>query len=371
MIIYWVALLITCLLTFFLFYWKKNANSKVEITHLKVFLAFSPLFLVALLRWNVGVDVVYGTGYYYKAYEAIKASGSNIFNYEPGFYLLMRLCSSLGFNLYMFYCLITILFFFLFTKFIANNSKNIVIASILFVLSDLYLFTFSTLRQSLGIAFALYPMSLVLKKKYFYKNWKWWVSSIVAYSMHGTILYLFIIVILSRIKIKRSFLILLTAIFCITSPLLSSAIGTLVSHMPYFNKYFGSNMYINSFAITYFAIALIMLIISLLNYKNLINSDENNYTLINICAFTTILMANSKMLIMPYRIFPLFVPIYILVASNILATIKRKTYKQLFTSLYLILPFLMLFINQYYISIENNYFEYKSIFDYSNQVWSK
>ena len=74
---------------------------------------------------------------------------------------------------------------------------------------------------------------------------------------------------------------------------------------------------------------------------------------------------------MPYRIFPLFVPVYILVCSNILSTIRERTYKRLFTSLYLIIPFLVLFINQYYISNENNYFEYKSIFDYSTQVWSK
>ena len=126
-----------------------------KITYFRVWIAFLPLFLLALFRWNVGVDVVYGTGYYYIEYTAIQAGMGNILGYEPGFYWLMKLCNLLHLNLYLFYCVITIIFFLLFLKYIKNNTDNITLAAIIFFNSDLYLFTFSTLRQTIGMAFFL------------------------------------------------------------------------------------------------------------------------------------------------------------------------------------------------------------------------
>ena len=100
MIIYWSALLLTFFLSKILTNEKvkfgKKTIGKGKINHIRVFISFLPLFLVALFRWNVGVDVVYGTGYYYHAFLAVQQSAGNIFNYEFGFYLLMKICNFLG-----------------------------------------------------------------------------------------------------------------------------------------------------------------------------------------------------------------------------------------------------------------------------------
>lgn len=373
MFIYWIALLLTILLSKIL----TNENVKFgqnnfgRISHIKVFISFLPLFLVALFRWNVGVDVVYRTGYYYHAYSAIQSSLGNIFEYESGFYLLMKICDFFGMNLYLFYCLTTILFFVLFTKFVADNSKNVALSAIIFVLSDLYLFTFSTLRQTLGIAFAFYPITLMLKNDNFYKKAKWWFFLIISMSMHNTIIYIYLILLLSKIKLKKKTLLFITSIGCILSPFIQIILSKIISLTSYFEKYFETNMYENSFTLTYFLIALLLFIISLLNYKRIVSDNDKNYILINICAFTTILMANSQILIMPYRVFPLFIPFYIILCSKIIDGINKRSFKYLFTYVYLIIPFLFLFINQYYIGDGAENFIYKSIFEYKNQVWIK
>ena len=259
----------------------------------------------------------------------------------------------------------------MFTKFVADNSKNVGLSAIIFVLSDLYLFTFSTLRQTLGIAFAFYPITLMLKQNNFYKNFKWWIFSILALSMHNTILYIFLILILSKIEFKKKSLIIIVSLGCVLSPFVQIILSKLVSYTSYFEKYFETNMFESSFTLTYFLIAFMLFIISLLNYEKILGENSEDYRLINICAFTTILMANSKILIMPYRVFPLFVPFYIILCSKIVDKVDSTKFKYFATYFYLIIPFLFLFINQYYIGNGAENFIYKTIFDYESQVWMK
>lgn len=371
--IYLVALLLTIVLANIL------TNDKVKlskgrtgkINHLNVFISFLPLFIVSLFRWNVGVDVVYGSGYYYKAYYAVQNAIGNIFGYELGFYLYMKICNFVRLNLYLFYCSITVLFFIYITKFIADNSKCISLSAIIFVFSDLYLFSYSTLRQTLGIAFALYPITKMLKEEKYYKKVNWWVMMLISISMHNTIIYMYLILLLAKHKIEEKKLILITFFGCILSPFASTILSKIVSMTSYFQKYYNSNMFENSFTITYFLIALLLFIISMINYKKIIDNNERNYMLINVCAYTTILMANSKLLIMPYRVFPLFVPFYVVLCSKIIENIKKGSVKYMLTYIYIIVPFILLYVNQYYIGNGATNFNYKCIFDYSNQVWGK
>lgn len=367
MIIYWIALIVSCIFTFFILYYKTEKTK--EITYLKVILAFFPLFLVELFRWNVGVDVVYGSGYYFYAYEAVKHGLGNIFHYEPGFYNLMRLSNAMHFNLYAFYCLITIIFFVCFTRFIYEKSEDLILSIILFVISDLYLFTFSTLRQTLGIAIALYPFMKMIKEDNYYRKVMWWLSVILAISFHSSILYLFLITFISKIKFSRKKIITLVPILCVLSLITEKVFAKILSFVPYVSKYLGSNMDVSKFSITYFGIALALFLISVFYYKELMMEDEKSYVLINICAFTAVLMLNSKLLIMPYRIYPLFIPAYIILCTKIIKLKRKRTFSYYITKMYLIVPFVLLFMNQYYFSEGKNYFIYRTIFDNMNQVF--
>ena len=368
---YWIALLFTVFFSWVL----TSRNVKCgylqygKVTFNRVAISFLPLFLVALFRWNVGVDVVYGTGYYFQEYTAIQAGRGNILGYEIGFYLLMEICNALHMNLYLFYCVVTTIFFALFYKYLTENSKNIVLCAIIFFTSDLYLFTFSTLRQSLGIAFFLYPLAEIINRRKFLKNWKWWVCTGIAISMHISIMYLIVVLLLSRVKFRKKTVLYITILGCGLSPLIQVLLSKILSFTIYFKKYFGSNEFRIEFTPTYFLIALLIFIPVYFYYDKIIKEGENNYILVNVSAFVVVLMLNSQVLVMPYRIFPLFVPVYLILCSKLVACLRRSRIIKVLTCVYLIVPFLFLFINQYYIGGGSDVFVYKSIFQFMNQIW--
>lgn len=367
--IYWIALLMTVFISWML----TSRNVKCgclqygKVTFTRIAISFLPLYLVALFRWNVGVDVVYGTGYYFQEYTAIQAGQGNILGYEIGFYLLMEICNALHLNLYLFYCIVTTIFFVLFFKYLNENSKNIVLSAIIFFASDLYLFTFSTLRQSLGIAFFLYPLSEIINGRKFLKNWKWWACTITAISMHISILYLVIVLLFSKVRFRKKTVLYITILGCGLSPLIQLFLSKILSFTIYFKKYFGSNEFRTEFTPTYFLIALLIFLPVYFYYDKIIKEGENNYILVNVSAFLVVLMLNSQVLVMPYRIFPLFVPVYLILCSKLVASLNHTRTIRFFVCVYLVIPFLFLFINQYYIGGGSEAFAYKSIFQFMNQ----
>lgn len=368
--IYWIALLMTVFFAWILT--SKNINLGYgrygKVTYIRVGIAFSPLFLLELLRWNVGVDVVYGTGYYYLEYNAIQAGEGNVLGYEIGFYLLMEICNALQMNLYMFYCVVTVIFFAFFVKYITENADNIILCAIVFFTSDLYLFTFSTLRQSMGIAFFLYPMSEMLNGNKYWKNLKWWLCTIITISMHTSIVYLLLVLVISRVHIRKKALFCITILGCVLSPVLRALLFKAMSHTYYFAKYFGSNEYYMEFTPTYFFIALLVFVPLYIFYDKFME-NENNYIMINVSALVVLLMFNSQVLLMPYRIFSLFVPVYIVLIARLIEKLSCRSSIRFIGCVYFIMPFLFLFINQYYLNGASALFEYKSIFQYMNQVW--
>lgn len=365
MVIYLIALLLTCIFSFFTFIYKKE---KPVITHKKVFFVFLPLLLVSLFKWNVGNDVIYGSGFYYRAYSFVHEGFANVYNYEFGFYFLMEIGNFFHINFYFFTCIITFLFFYLFTKYISQNSKNIILVAIIFVMSDLYLFTFATLRQTMAIALSLYPLQQLLSGEKVLKDKKWWIFLVLSLSMHNSILYLYIILLISKIRFKKIPLILVTLTTCAISILFQDKLIGLLAYNSYFQKYIGSNYFISDFSITYFGIALVMFIISLIYYKKLNNNSD--YRILNFCAITTLLMANSKILVMPYRVFPMFIPVYIIVCSKVISRIKKDSDAPLITTLLVLIPYILLFINQYYLQGAKDNFKYHSIFEFPDQVWN-
>lgn len=370
MVIYWITFLMTAFgawaLTSKMVKWRNKKYGK--ITYTRVGMAFLPMFLTALFRWNVGVDVVYGTGYYYREYMAIQTGRGNIFDYEIGFYYLMKLCNIMNLNLYLFYCVVTIVFFALFIKYIVDNTNNIVLSVCIFFISDLYLFTFSTLRQAIGIAFFLYPMSEMLNGNKYWKNWKCWLLAIIAVSMHTSIIYLILVLAISGIHLKKRTLLYGTIVGCVLSPVIRENLSRIMLHTHYFIKYFSSNEYQKEFTPTYFVIALLIFVPFYFYYDNF-TKNNNNYILVNVAAFVVVLMLNSQILVMPYRIFPLFVPVYIVLITRLIESLPYRKSIKLVACVYFIIPFLFLFINQYYLSGSYELFKYKSIFEYMNQVW--
>lgn len=363
MAIYYVGLIFTIILSIIL----TSKTVKVypfykhNVTYRRSLIAISPLFVIALLRWNVGVDVVYGTGYYFQEYKFIQNGGGNLLHYETGFYFLMKICNFLHFNLYHFYFLVTTIFILCIIYYIYKNSSNITFSIILFFVSDLYLFSFSTLRQALGIAFILFTISEIYYGKGTVKNWKIWLSIILAISMHTSVIYFLIVLLISKIKFNKKTLFRIVIIGCILGSIIEKIVYKLMTYTVYFSKYVGSNEFLLEFTPTYFILSLIIFIAAYLFYDRLIDLNNNNYILINISAITVVIMMNSSILIMPYRIFPLFIPVYIILCPQIVDCIRKNRSKRFLMMCYFLIPFIFSFINQYYIGRSFEIFKYDTI----------
>lgn len=364
MTIYYITFTLSLLLGFLLlskeikiypFYRKDN-------TYLRVFISMLPLTLVALLRWNVGVDVVYGKGYYFLEYSAIQNGYGNLLDYEWGFYLLMEICNFLHMHLYFFYGVITLVFMLSVIWFMYRNSTNIVFSIILFFSSDLYLFSFSTLRQAMGIAISLYLINEFYKNKRLLRNWKVWISALLAISMHYSSFYLLLVLIISKIRFTKKSLLKIVLAGCLLSPFLKIFLKQLLTLTVYFTKYTGSKEFLNEFTPTYFLLALIIFIPSYTLYDKLISQNENNYILINVSAILVVLMLNSSVLIMPYRIFPLFISFYMLLCPALINCFKQRDMR-IIMFFYIIIPFLYAFINQHYAGDSYNIYTYETIFN--------
>jgi hypothetical protein len=217
----------------------------------------------------------------------------------------------------------------------------------------------------------LYPVSEMIKGEKYYKKATWWASAIIAILMHTSMLYLLLVLLVSGLKIKKKRLVIVSTLLSVLSPILLIVIKSILSKTTYFAKYSGSEMDVGAFSITYFVIAAVVFILAILRYEELVRKDRKNVILINACACSMIIMAYSEVLLMPYRIFPMFVPVYIIIGAKILDTYKKATVKYCIATACLTLPFLALFVNQYYINDGIKNFKYKTIFDYPTQVWKQ
>lgn len=368
MTIYWIALICSLIFSFIVMVIKKKNNT--ELAFKDVFISLIPLFLIALFRWNIGTDVVYKTGFYYQEYSLIRIGYGNVFNYEIGFYYLMKIFCLLNIKIYYFYSFVTIISFILLSKFIKDNCKYLPLAILIYFFADLYLFSFSTLRQSLAIMISLYSLSKMINNNQFYKDIKWWIYSIVAILFHNSIIYLLVMVLISKIRFNKKRLVLLMLIGFLIFPIVQYVLPKVLIYSNYFQKYTNTLYYTFDFTPSYFIIALFIFILAYINYDKLVESNKTNMYLINMTGLITIIMLNSQILLMPYRIFPLFIPVYLLFYDRLMAIISVKNiFNKFLIILVIISPFIFYFFNNYYRD-KSNYkkFTYSSIFEYSNQI---
>ncbi len=373
MIIYYLALTLTLLICIIFKNKKRYFNISVynfklnKTSYFDVVLITLPLILVMVFRWDIGVDVHSGTGYYYVAYNYARLYNANLYNYENGFYYLLQFFANSGLFIYWFYVCVSLIFMGCICKYISKMSVDFYISFLVFFFSDLYLFAFSTLRQALAIGFMsivlcylteILPFKLLDKK-----NWKILFFTLIALSFHLSTIYIAIVYLTSKIKIKKQTLLKMTCIGILGCPIITYIVKIIMSHTIYGIKYTGTNEYATEFTASYALVSLMIFLIAYWRYDKLVTKFVYAKLFINCSAFITIIMFNSSALIMAYRVFPSFVPIYMILCAYIVQTFNNKLNK-LIVRLACLIPFLMIFINQYYIGKANTLFQYYNIFSY-------
>lgn len=330
-----------------------------------LFLALLPVIFIFLFRWNVGVDTNWYIGSYPRTYTSFLENPDMAITSEPVFYLIIKIC--VFFNMSYFWWLFVLGAFYLYStfKFITVCSRRVSLSLLLFLLSDLYIFGFGALRQALAISFILL-LYVDLYKTERKITIKAVIYAILAILSHMSSIAAIIIIAVSQlIKLKRKQYLLAIIIITLISPISNNIIKMVINKSWYGIRYAGTAYAEGGeFTISYFLIALCLIIVGLLYFKYITEEDIwGNFT-INHILFFYLCTLNSAGIMQMFRVVNYFMPIIIIAVPNWIRLMKKRK-NRFIISILTIVPFIFMFCNIYiWGNGSENYKDYMTVFQY-------
>lgn len=173
------------------------------VVYWKIILSFLPLLFLAAFRWDLGVDTIYGKGHYSSGYK-LAAAGKNTINYAIGFFKFFEFFAKHHIPLFWCYFVITILYFFAVFYLIKKLNLNLFWSIVTFFAIDLYLFSFSAVRQALAFVFVFIALAVLFqnnKRRYLYTV----ALLVIATLIHYTSAVYFVLVFVEIVNRKKNF----------------------------------------------------------------------------------------------------------------------------------------------------------------------
>lgn len=343
--VYGIAMVITMLLCAWQTTTVPLANGAIAngfIRTKKAFLTLLPLTFLALFRWNVGIDSLYG-GTYWEAYQ-YAALGVNSSDFEIGFYGLMRLFAGLHVPFYWFLFALSLLFMVCVSIALAKGSIWTSGSVLVFFLLSFYFDCYSSLRQSLAEAIGLIGWAeMGYRPPSRKKDLCILCIFVVAGCIHKTGWMCIPLYLLCKIRFSRTGMLQFLLAAIVATPILQIGISLamrLLTDNPHY-KVIGVAR-IN---------ALLSLVIALIGwyfYYEIRALDENAYMYVNFAVCIFILLLNSGAMYLPYRVFDMLKIGYVFIVPYIVKGIHNGR-----TRLYVQLVFLLLlgawFVNYYFL----------------------
>ena len=178
-----------------LYYFLHNKYDNKNVNKIFLILLFIPCSIIMGVRSsNVGVDTWnYERMFYYFSTLSWREICSSFYTdgIEMGFVLLNKLCSLIVDDYFFFQFVFSSVFCMLMALFIYNNSSNVLMSSIIFLGSGLYLTGFNIFRQMLAVAILANSINLLLKGE-----WKKVVLLVIIATFIHTSSIVFLLVIL-------------------------------------------------------------------------------------------------------------------------------------------------------------------------------
>ncbi len=251
----------------------------IKQSHIFAFLSFLPVFLISALRYKVGVDYMS----YSWMYDAIK-NGEPI-HAESGFRFLNELMlwyTSNSQAIFIATSFITIGFIFYgIFKYSPNPSL-----SIFLLVSMGYLFSsFNILRQYVAIALIFASLKLIKENKFI----PFVLVVLLGMTFHKTAIILLPLFFLVRLRLKQSYLIMITLICACFIPL-RGVLTNLLTRV-FYPQYAGTSLIkpLEPFEFIYYLCILGILVLLCMAYKNDFFKDTMNLILFN-CVFYSLIL---------------------------------------------------------------------------------
>ena len=324
------------------------------------FLVLLPLTFLALFRWDVGVDSLYGGTYWESYQDAVNDLNSR--DFELGFYWLMRLFAQQGVPFFWFLFALSLLFMLFVSVAISRGSVWTTWSVLVFFLLAVYFDCYSSLRQSLAEAISLIAWAeMGFRSPSKKKDIRILLIFAFAGLFHITAWMNIPIYLVCKIRFSRSgllkFLILALLLTPILQILIQFSMQLLTENSHYY--YMGAAR-INAL------MSLILAILCWYFYDEVTTLDENAYMYLNSAVCIFVLLINSGAMYLPYRVFDMLKIGYIFIVPYLLRGIKQSRVR-LYTQLCILLIFGMWFVNYYFLQ-DAAVANYQSVFSVWNTV---
>lgn len=324
----------------------------------KAFLAMLPLTFVAVFRWDVGVDSLYG-GSYWEAYQNA-ALGINNRGFEWGFFTLLRLFSTLKAPFFWFLFAHGMIFMLSCSYAMAKGSIWSIWSVLCFFLLYFYFDCFSSLRQSLAEGICLIAWAKMGSDPHKQKNFRVLLLFAVAGLFHTTAWINIPVYFLCCIRLSRNGVMKFLVLAVLLTPLIQVILRFAM-------ELFGADVYeYKGLARINTIVAGVIVLACWFFYDGISSLSKSAHMYVNqaICIF--IVMLNSGALYLPFRVFDMLKIGYVFIVPYMLRGIKNGRLR-MFGQMCTLIMFAAWFYNS--ITQENNFAAtYQTVFQDWNYI---
>lgn len=279
--------------------------------------AMLPLIFLALFRWNVGADSVYGSSYW-EAFH-LSAEGLNPREFAPGFFWFMRFFAELEIPFFWFLFFHGVLFFTVSAYAIQKSSVWGTWSVALFFLLTVYFDSYSSLRQSLAEAFCLIGWAKMGTDR---NGWKKDLSILSIFLIsglfHSTGWMNIPVYLLCKLRFRRRIDVLLFAIIAVAAtPVLQRVIPIVMDALSNNEAYTTRGLARINIAVSGLFFAL-----SWLFYDEITVRNPNGHMYVNQALYIFILILNSGAMYLPYRVYDMLRIGYIFIIPYVIRSIS-------------------------------------------------
>lgn len=318
-----------------------------------VFLVLLPLTLISILRWNVGVDTVYGYTYWDSYKQA--ANMNNVRDFEPGFFLLNVVLSKLGISFWGYLAINALIFMSCVAYAISKGSVwptwSILVFFLLFVFFD----SFNTLRQTLAEAISLIAWAAMgTEENSRKKDIKILLIFLFASTFHILALVNIPIYLVCKCRFNRNNLLRFAALAVLATPVLQVALSRIMMLVA------GDDYTFMGFALINAVMSGVFFLLCWYFYDNICALGKNAYTYANLSLCIFILILNSGALLLPFRFFDMVKVGYLFIIPHLLKGLTRPSIRICMKTIVLAIM-IAWFINGFFLQ-DNVYVPYQTIF---------
>ena len=367
MSVYYLSFLTSIILIAFLS--KKQIMFSKKIVILKKqfwFIAVAPISFLFLFRWGVGVDANWYKGSYPVTYMTILQNPSIPYKTDALFSFVTKIFGALQIPYFWWLFALGAFYLISFYVFVNKWSLNTPISIFLFLTTDLFLFGFGALRQAFAMSFLFLAYCEIKEQKKVALNKKIIVLFVLSFLSHSSALIGILCFCVSMIKIHPRTLMKM-AVGCIAICTVTSFLLRKVVEMTSYGKEFiGTEFSENQISVTGIIFSSVILLAILLNYKEILEENQNNYFWINHIFWYYVIMLNSSSLIQTYRIVYYFMPAVVIVVPLLYSVIRKARKRIAFVSLILFVSAFVFWNTYYRHEGKVNYENYSTVFLYDD-----